>query len=84
MQIFLHISQVEPDDTLSEMKDHGLEFETVSVEADMMNGSSIVTASVSDLSEFLNKLNAIKDENEYELEMLSAVLDDEDNCHFEY
>ena len=50
----------------------------------MMNGSSIVTASVSDLSEFLNKLNAIKDENEYELEMLSAVLDDEDNCHFEY
>ena len=69
---------------LFQIQVHGLEFETVSVEADMMNGSSIVTASVSDLSEFLNKLNAIKDENEYELEMLSAVLDDEDNCHFEY
>ncbi len=36
------------------------------------------------LSEFLDKLNAVKGEDEYSLEMLSAITDGDNNCHFEY
>ena len=84
MKIFLHIGMAEADDALDEMREHGLEFETVSVEQDIENGSCIVTATVTDLSEFLDKLNAVKGEDEYSLEMLSAITDGDDNCHFEY
>tara|TARA_B100001989_G_C24382297_1_gene384960 strand:- start:99 stop:353 length:255 start_codon:yes stop_codon:yes gene_type:complete len=84
MEIFLHIGMAEADDALDEMREHGLEFETVSVEQDIENGSCIVTATVTDLSEFLDKLNAVKGEDEYSLEMLSAITDGDDNCHFEY
>ena len=84
MKIFLHIGMAEADDALDEMREHGLEFETVSVEQDLENGSCIVTANVNDLSEFLDKLNAVKGEDEYSLEMLSAITDGDDNCHFEY
>ena len=84
MEIFLHIGMAEADDALDEMREHGLEFETVSVEQDLENGSCIVTANVNDLSEFLDKLNAVKGEDEYSLEMLSAITDGDDNCHFEY
>ena len=84
MKIFLHIGMAEADDALDEMREYGLEFETVSVEQDIENGSCIVTATVTDLSEFLDKLNAVKGEDEYSLEMLSAITDGDDNCHFEY
>ena len=84
MEIFLHIGMAEADDALDEMREHGLEFETVSVEQDIENGSCIVTATVNDLSEFLDKLNAVKGEDEYLLEMLSAITDGDNNCHFEY
>ena len=84
MEIFLHIGMAEADDALDEMREHGLEFETVSVEQDIENGSCIVTATVTDLSEFLDKLNAVKGEDEYSLEMLSAITDGDNNCHFEY
>jgi len=84
MKIFLHIGMAEADDALDEMREHGLEFETVSVEQDLENGSCIVTANVNDLSEFLDKLNAVKGEDEYSLEMLSAITDEDNNCHFEY
>ena len=84
MEIFLHIGLAEADDALDEMREHGLEFETVSVEQDLENGSCIVTASVNNLSEFLDKLNAVKDEDEYSLEMLISITDEDDNCHFEY
>ena len=84
MKIFLHIGMAEADDALDEMREHGLEFETVSVEQDIENGSCIVTANVNDLSEFLDKLNAVKGEDEYSLEMLSAITDEDNNCHFEY
>ena len=84
MKIFLHIGMAEADDALDEMREHGLEFETVSVEQDLENGSCTVTANVNDLSEFLDKLNAVKGEDEYSLEMLSAITDGDDNCHFEY
>ena len=84
MEIFLHIGMAEADDALDEMREHGLEFETVSVEQDIENGSCIVTATVNDLSEFLDKLNAVKGEDEYSLEMLSAITDGDNNCHFEY
>ena len=84
MKIFLHIGMAEADDALDEMREHGLEFETVSVEQDLENGSCIVTANVNDLSEFLDKLNAVKGEDEYSLEMLSAITDGDNNCHFEY
>jgi len=84
MKIFLHIGMAEADDALDEMREHGLEFETVSVEQDIENGSCIVTATVNDLSEFLDKLNAVKGEDEYSLEMLSAITDEDNNCHFEY
>ena len=84
MKIFLHIGMAEADDALDEMREHGLEFETVSVEQDLENGSCIVTANVNDLSEFLDKLNAVKGEDEYSLEMLSAITDGDNNWHFEY
>ena len=84
MEIFLHIGMAEADDALDEMREHGLEFETVSVEQDIENGSCTVTSTVNDLSEFLDKLNAVKGEDEYSLEMLSAITDGDDNCHFEY
>ena len=84
MEIFLHIGMAEADDALDEMREHGLEFETVSVEQDIENGSCIVTATVNNLSEFLDTLNAVKGEDEYSLEMLSAITDEDNNCHFEY
>ena len=37
-----------------------------------------------DLKEFLDKLNAVKNEDEYSLEMLISITDEDDNCHFEY
>ena len=84
MKIFLHIGMAEADDALDEMREHGLEFETVSVEQDIENGSCIVTATVTDLSEFLDKLNAVKGEDEHSLEMLFAITDEDNNSHFEY
>ena len=84
MKIFLHIGMAEADDALDEMREHGLEFETVSVEQDIENGSCIVTATVNDLSEFLDKLNAVKGEDEHSLEMLFAITDEDNNSHFEY
>ena len=84
MEIFLHIGMAEADDALDEMREHGLEFETVSVEQDIENGSCIVTATVNDLSEFLDKLNAVKGEDEHSLEMLFAITDEDNNSHFEY
>ena len=84
MKIFLHIGMAEADDALDEMREHGLEFETVSVEQDIENGSCIVTATVNDLSEFLDKLNAVKSEDEHALEMLFAITDEDNNSHFEY
>ena len=84
MEIFLHIGMAEADDALDEMREHGLEFETVSVEQDIENGSCIVTAAVNNLSEFLDTLNAVKGEDEYSLEMLLAITDGDNNCHFEY
>tara|TARA_Y100001958_G_C21132173_1_gene473222 strand:- start:95 stop:349 length:255 start_codon:yes stop_codon:yes gene_type:complete len=84
MEIFLHIGMAEADDALDEMREHGLEFETVSVEQDIENGSCIVTATVNNLSEFLDTLNAVKGEDEYSLEMLQAITDEDNNCHFEY
>jgi hypothetical protein len=35
------------------------------------------------LSEFLDKLNAVKDDHEYSMEMLVSITDEDDNCHFE-
>jgi len=84
MKIFLHIGMAEADDALDEMREHGLEFETVSVEQDLENGSCTITATVNDLSEFLDKLNAVKGENEHSLEMLFAITDEDNNSHFEY
>tara|TARA_B100002019_G_scaffold287757_1_gene300267 strand:+ start:747 stop:1001 length:255 start_codon:yes stop_codon:yes gene_type:complete len=84
MKIFLHIGMAEADDALDEMREHGLEFETVSVEQDLENGSCTITATVNDLSEFLDKLNAVKSEDENSLEMLFAITDEDNNSHFEY
>ena len=84
MEIFLHIGMAEADDALDEMREHGLEFETVSVEQDLENGSCTITVTVNDLSEFLDKLNAVKSEDENSLEMLFAITDEDNNCHFEY
>jgi len=84
MKIFLHIGMAEADDALDEMREHGLEFETVSVEQDIENGSCTITATVNDLSEFLDKLNAVKSEDEHALEMLFAITDEDNNSHFEY
>jgi len=84
MKIFLHIGMAEADDALDEMREHGLEFETVSVEQDLENGSCTITATVNDLSEFLDKLNAVKGEDEHSLEMLFAITDEDNNSHFEY
>ena len=84
MEIFLHIGMAEADDALDEMREHGLEFETVSVEQDLENGSCTITATVNDLSEFLDKLNAVKGEDEHSLEMLFAITDEDNNSHFEY
>ncbi len=84
MEIFLHIGQAEADDALDEMREHGLEFEAVSVEQDLENGSCIVTASVNNLSEFLDKLNAVKPRMNTQMEMLVSITDEDDNCHFEY
>ena len=84
MEIFLHIGMAEADDALDEMREHGLEFETVSVEQDLENGSCTITATVNDLSEFLDKLNAVKSEDENSLEMLFAITDEDNNSHFEY
>ena len=84
MEIFFHIGMAEADDALDEMREHGLEFETVSVEQDLENGSCTITATVNDLSEFLDKLNAVKSEDENSLEMLFAITDEDNNSHFEY
>ena len=84
MKIFLHIGMAEADDALDEMREHGLEFETVSVEQDLENGSCTITVTVNDLSEFLDKLNAVKSEDENSLEMLFAITDEDNNSHFEY
>ena len=84
MEIFLHIGMAEADDALDEMREHGLEFEAVSVEQDLENGSCTITATVNDLSEFLDKLNAVKGEDEHSLEMLFAITDEDNNSHFEY
>ena len=76
MSLILGIRQAEPDDTLNEMKNLGLEFEAISSESDFESAHTEVTIDINEsASAFVKEVEKITDDEPYSLEMLGSIFD---------
>tara|TARA_B100000900_G_C20561562_1_gene709117 strand:+ start:316 stop:570 length:255 start_codon:yes stop_codon:yes gene_type:complete len=78
MRLILGIRQAEPDDTLNDMKNRGLEFEVISSETDFEDAHTEVTIDINEPADaFVKNVEKILDEYPNELEMLGSIFDPE-------